>query len=94
VFAAVGSQRRVWQGTVRLGDARFAVDAAYFPEPGKGQDALLIADGFVGVADGCTPVREPAADVGAFALDALLALQRSAGGSVREMFRDAISGVH
>jgi hypothetical protein len=47
--------------------------------PGKGHDRVLCRDGFLGVADGATPLIATWPDAGAFAALALAELARSAG---------------
>ena len=59
------------------------------PHPGKGHDRHLSADGFVGVADGATPLEAGWPDSGEFAAFALSALAAGRG-TPQDAFRAAI----
>lgn len=61
---------------IQLAGRPFDVVAYAWSAPGKGHDRALLRDGFVGVADGATPLEGQTVDPGHFAERALEALQR------------------
>ena len=74
-----------------LGGRRFGLEVLDLPAPGKGQDRWISAEGFVGLADGATPLGdEPASAVGPHAGKVLEALASFRGEPARRMARLAI----
>jgi hypothetical protein len=74
-----------------LGGGRFGLEVLDLPAPGKGQDRWSVAEGFVGLADGATPLgNEPASAVGLHAGKVLEALASFRGEPARRMARLAI----
>lgn len=80
---------------IHLGGEPFTVATLVWSAPDKGHDRLLVAEGFVGVADGATPLAGQTADPGAFAADALQALRREGRSAqpARENWRRAIASL-
>lgn len=77
--------------TVRFGTSEFFADAAVSAAPSKGQDRALIADQFVGVADGSSTLTATvSSDSGAFAQRVLEEMARSAPGPPRDLLRAAL----
>ena len=77
--------------TVTLGGRSFRVEALNLPAPHKDQDAWLVCDDFVAVADGATPLRdERPSVVQEFARAALTELKARRGDSPQRMVRMAI----
>lgn len=78
---------------VQIGGATFDVESVNSAAPGKDQDALLIVDGFAGVADGATPLSGDGKDVAQFALDALNAISVHKNLPCEQMYRRAVESV-
>jgi Protein phosphatase 2C len=75
-----------------LGDVRFSGELISLPAAGKGHDAGLVSDGFVGLADGSTPLLDSdAIDAHAYACIALDRLRRHRSLVPEEMFRRALA---
>lgn len=75
-----------------LGGTRFSGELISLPAAGKGHDASLVGDGFVGLADGSTPLLDPdAIDAHAYARHALERLRRHRTLAPEEMFRRALA---
>lgn len=75
-----------------LGGVRFSGELISLAAAGKGHDAGLIGDGFVGLADGSTPLLDSdAIDAHAYARLALERLCRHRALAPKEMFRQALA---
>lgn len=75
-----------------LGGVLFRGELISLPADGKGHDAGLVGDGFVGLADGSTPLlRSEDIDAHAYARLALERLCRHRSLAPREMFREALA---
>jgi hypothetical protein len=61
----------VHRSVVAYGGRRVTATSGAYAKPGKGQDRLLVRDGFVAVADGATPLQPDWPDPGPFAEAAL-----------------------
>jgi hypothetical protein len=79
-------------GEVALAGARYRYAAVVSDAPQKGQDRILVRDGFVGVADGSTPLLDDRdIDAGGFAEDVLESLyEHRAVSGVPELVRASI----
>ncbi len=70
---------------------RFKGQQVSLPAAGKGHDACLVSDDFVGLADGSTPLLDAdGIDALAYARLSLERLRRHRSSPPREMFRDAL----
>ena len=79
--------------TVLVNGSSWAVEVEQHLLPGKGHDRYLVADDFLGVADGATPLRPEWPDPGPFAAAALAALRAEASApafDVHAVFERAI----
>jgi hypothetical protein len=78
--------------SIELGPHRFRTELLDLPAPGKGQDAHLAVDGFVGVADGSTPLlgSVPGSSVAQFAHRVLEALLDHTVAAREDMIREAL----
>ncbi|HEU5251860.1 MAG TPA: protein phosphatase 2C domain-containing protein [Solirubrobacterales bacterium] len=75
-----------------LGGIHFQGELLRLPAEGKDQDAALVGDGFVGLADGSTPLLESGEiDALAYAQGALERLRRHSALTPEGMFREALA---